>query len=341
VFKKYIVIVIACTSAMVSHSFAQNVTKTGTTAAKFLSIGVGPRAIAMGGAYTAIAQDVSAIYWNPAGISSLEQMQAMFSYTSLYEGIHLSYFGLVIPSGTIGNFGLSVTAINYGQIGVTTESLPDGTGETYTPASYDFGVSFARNVTVDFAVGATVKVVTENIYHSNATGIAFDVGTIFTTPFYGVKFASSISNFGTKMRMSGDDLTVLYNVNTQRAGSNSTVDASIATDQFDLPLKLQIGMSRDFTFFDDQKFTLAVDGVVPNDNNEWVNIGGEFALFDNMIFLRGGYKSLFLQNTQEGLTMGMGVKYKKAGYIDIGIDYSYQQYKYLGNVNSFGILLNF
>jgi hypothetical protein len=64
-------------------------------------------------------------------------------------------------------------------------------------------------------------------------------------------------------------------------------------------------------------------------------------LFDNVVFLRGGYKSLFLKNSQEGLTLGVGFKYQRAGYIDIGIDYSYQQYTYLGNVNSFGVILNF
>ena len=339
--KKHILTMTVALSVMVAPLHAQNVTKAGTTAAKFLSVGVGPRAIAMGGAFSAIANDASAIYWNPAGIASTDQIQALFSYTGLYGGINLDYLGVVMPGGTAGNFAVSVTAINYGSIGVTTESQPDGTGETFSPASYEFGISYARNITQDFAVGATGKIITESIYHSNASGVAFDVGTIFTTPFYGVKFASSITNFGTKMQMSGNDLLIRYNVDPQRAGSNSTVDANIAADQFDLPLRLQIGMSREFIFLDDQKLTVAVDGIVPNDNNEWLNIGGELALFDNMVFLRGGYKTLFLKNAQEGLTFGIGIKYKKAGYIDIGIDYSYQQYKYLGNVNSFGVMLNF
>ncbi|HTX18576.1 MAG TPA: PorV/PorQ family protein [Bacteroidota bacterium] len=320
---------------------AQDVTKTGTTAAKFLSLGVGPRAIAMGGAFTATADDPSTIYWNPAGIAASTQYQAMFTYTNLFAGIGLDYFGFILPSGDVGNFAVSVTAVNYGSIGVTTEDQPDGTGETFTPASYAFGLSYARNITQDFAVGATAKLVTENIYHSNATGVAFDVGTLFTTPFYGVKFASSITNFGTKMQMSGNDLLIRYDVDPTRAGSNNTVDANIATDQFDMPLRLQIGFARDFMFLDDQRFTLAVDGVVPNDNNEWVDVGGELALFDNVVFLRGGYKTLFLKESQEGLTFGVGLKYQKAGYLDVGIDYSYQQFKYLENVNSFGIIINF
>ena len=324
-----------------ASGYAQSITKTGTTAAKFLSLGVGARANAMGGAYTAVANDASSIYWNPAGIAASDEFQALFTYTNLFAGINLDYFGLIIPSGDIGNFAINVTSVNYGQIGVTTEEQPEGTGETFTPASYEFGFSYARNITQDFAVGATAKLVTENIYHSNATGVAFDIGTIFTTPFYVVKFASSITNFGTKMQMSGNDLLIRYNVDPSRAGSDNTVDANVATDQFDLPLRLQIGIAREFIILDGQTLTLAADGVVPNDNNESVNVGGELALFDHVVFLRAGYKSLFLKDTQEGLTLGVGLKYQKPGYIDIGIDYSYQQYTYLGNVNSFGVILNF
>jgi hypothetical protein len=341
VLKKYIWTVAIALSLLSAGSHAQNITKTGTTAAKFLSLGIGPRANAMGGAYTAVGNDPYALYWNPAGIASIDQFEALFTFTNLFAGINLDYFGMIIPSGDAGNFALNVTAVNYGSIGVTTETQPDGTGETFTPASYEFGISYAKNITQDFAVGATAKLVTENIYHSNATGIAFDVGTKFMTPFYGVKFASSITNFGTKMQMSGSDLLIRYDVDAARAGSNNTTDANIATDQFDMPLRLQIGIARDFLFLDNQRFTLAVDGVVPNDNNESVNVGGELALFDNVVFLRGGYKSLFLKNSQEGLTLGVGFKYQRAGYIDIGIDYSYQQYTYLGNVNSFGVILNF
>lgn len=341
VYKKLLLTFILVGILIPNIASAQNITKTGTTAAKFLSIGIGPRALSMGGAFSSISNDVSSIYWNPAGIAYSNQFQTMFSYTGLYAGISLNYFGLIIPGGEAGNFAVSVIAVNYGTMYVTTESQPDGTGETFSPGSYAFGASYGRFITDNFMVGGTVKLITENIYHSNATGVGFDIGTIFKTPFYGVRFASSITNFGTKMQMSGNDLLTRYNVDPQRAGSNNTVDANIATDQFDLPLRLQIGMSRDFTFMENQRFTFAIDGIVPNDNNESVNVGGELGLFNDMVCIRGGYKALFLKDSQEGLTIGLGFKYNRAGFIDAGIDYSYQQFKYLGNVNSFDIILKF
>jgi hypothetical protein len=341
IYKKLLIFIMLIVIILPYNTFAQKVTKTGTTAAKFLSIGIGPRAISMGAAFSSVANDASAIYWNPAGIAYSDQFQGFFSNTALFAGISLNYVGLVLPAGEIGSFAASVTAVNYGTMQVTTENQPDGTGESFSPGSYAFGLSFARFITEDFIVGATAKLVTENIYHSTATGLAIDIGTIFKTPFYGVRFASSVTNFGTKMQMSGSDLLTRINVDPSRKGSNFTSDANVATDQFDLPLKLQIGMSKDFLFMENQRFTLAVDGIVPNDNNESVNMGGELALFDEMFFLRGGYKSLFLKDSQEGLTLGVGFKYKRPGYIDIGIDYSYQKYQYLGSVNSFGIILKF
>jgi Type IX secretion system protein PorV len=320
---------------------AQNVSKTGTTAGKFLSIGVGAKANAMGEAYTSIADDPSAIYWNPAGIARIDSYEALFSYSKLFADMNLSFLGVVIPGGSIGNFGVGVTSINYGSIGVTTENFPDGTGETFTPASYAFDLSYARNITDDFSVGASVKYIRETIYNSDASGVAFDVGTIFNTPFYGIKFSSSISNYGSKMQMGGSDLLIRYNVDPTRAGSNQTVDAYIATDQFDLPLRLQIGISREFQILESQKLTLAADALVPNDNYQSVNLGGELSFFDDMIALRGGYKTLFLKDSQEGLTLGFGLKYKRAGFIDFAFDYAYQKFTYLGNIQTFDIVLKF
>src|SRR4030066_1696025 len=102
-----------------NHSLGGGVKKAGTSAAKFLSIGVGPRANAMGGAFTSLANDASAMYWNPAGIALIDQYQAIFTYTKLFADINLNYFGIVIPADEFGSFGVSVTALNYGEMDVT------------------------------------------------------------------------------------------------------------------------------------------------------------------------------------------------------------------------------
>lgn len=328
-------------AALLQPAIAQQVTKTGTTAAKFLSIGIGPRANAMGGAFSSIANDATAMYWNPAGIANLNEFQTIFTYTKLFADININYIGLVIPAGSFGNIGISVTALNVGDMEVTTEYFPEGTGEKFSSGSYSFALTYGKFITEDFAVGANVKYIRESIYNSSADGIGFDIGTIFKTPFYGIRFASSISNYGTKLQMSGQDLLIRYDPDPQRAGNNQTLDANYGTDQFELPLRLQIGISRDFQLFDQHRLTIAVDATHPNDNNQWVNTGGELSLFNDLISLRGGYKTLFLKDTQEGLTLGAGIKYDGLKFFKIAVDYSYQQLKYLDNMHSFGVSLSF
>lgn len=318
------------------------VTKTGTTAAKFLSVGIGPRANAMGGAFSSVVNDASALYWNPAGTADLKQNEAMFTYTSLFKDldINLNYFAVVIPTEDIGSFGLSVTALDYGEMDLTTEYYPEGTGEKFSASSYAFGLSYAKNITEWFAAGMTVKYITEGIFNSTADGFAFDVGTLFKTPFWGIKFATIISNYGSKMQMTGEDLLIRYDADPNREGNNETVDAYYKTDEFELPLKLQIGISKDLEFFDGQRLTLAIDATNPNDNAESVNIGGELSFLDNLIFLRGGYKALFLEDNQEGLTLGAGLNYV-LGVFAFGFDYSYQEFEFLSYTHSFGVSFKF
>lgn len=339
--KRILLAAILFHAVIFSEGFCQ-VTKTGTTAAKFLSIGIGPRAIAMGGAFTSVANDVSALYWNPAGIANLTNYQAMFSYMSLFKNlnINLNYAAVAIPAGSAGSFGVSVTALDYGVMDVTTELYPEGTGERFSAASYAFGISYARTITEDFTAGISVKYVREVIFNSSADGFAFDVGTIFNTPFYGIRFSSIITNYGSKLQISGEDLLVRHDADPTRKGNNETVDAYYKTDRFELPLKLQIGLSKDFELFENQRFTVAIDATHPNDNAEYINVGGELALFDNILSLRGGYKTLLLDDSQEGLTLGFGLNYA-LGIFSIGFDYAFQQYQYLGDTHSFGMLLTF
>ena len=123
-------------------------------------------------------------------------------------------------------------------------------------------------------------------------------------------------------------------------GNNETVDAYYKTDKFELPLKLQIGISKDLQFLDEQRFTIAVDATHPNDNSAYLNVGGELSFLNNIISLRGGYKSWLLDDSQEGLTLGAGFYYE-LGVFAVGFDYSYQEFKQLDYVHSFGVSLKF
>jgi opacity protein-like surface antigen len=321
---------------MLPELHAQQVTKVGTTAAKFLSIPVGARAIGMGGAFVAVANDASAMYWNPAGISHLYQSEAIFSHANWLADINFNYGGVVMPIEGFGTVGVNFTSMTMAEMEKTTEERPDGTGQFFSVGSIAVGVSYAKALTEWFSIGGNVKYVSEHISNSTAAGFAVDIGTLFTTPFPGVKFGAGISNFGTKMKITGDDLLITKDI-SPNAGNNANVNGNLATDDFDLPLNLRIGFSYEPISNEDQKLVLVVDAQHPNDNSESISLGGEYTVFNNTLALRGGYKALGQRDSEERFTVGAGLKYPVSGNLTIKFDYGYQRFARIENVHKFAV----
>jgi len=326
----------ALVSCFLVSTVPAQVTKVGTTAAKFLSIPVGARALGMGGAFVALANDASAMYWNPGGLAQLTSHEAFFTHADWVADIKFNYGGVVIPIGTLGTAGVNFTALSMDEMERTTEDFPEGTGTTFSAGSYAIGLAYARNLTDWFALGVNFKYITEKIWNSSANGFAVDLGTLFTTPFPGLKFGAGITNFGTKMRMGGDDLLVLKAVSTN-LGSNQTVNANLSTDQFDLPLTLRIGLAYQPIELEDQVLTIAVDALHPNDNSESLSMGVEYTTFDRILSLRAGYKGLGVKDGEEQFTLGGGLNYEVVPGLRARIDYAFERFGRLNNVHKFGI----
>jgi hypothetical protein len=117
-----------------------------------------------------------------------------------------------------------------------------GRGSFSTRACYAFGLSYARNLTNQFAIGINAKYINERYYHSNATGFALDVGALFDTKFNGLMLGMSISNYGTKMQLDGQDMQVQHDIDVSVSGNNPNINARLMTDPYDLPL---FGVSMD------------------------------------------------------------------------------------------------
>ena len=327
----------ACT--LVGSVNAQ-VTKVGTTAAKFLSIPVGARALGMGGAFVAVASDASAMYWNPGGTAKLTQMEALFEHANWLADISFNYGGLVIPLEDLGTVGVNFTSLTMPEMERTTEDYPDGTGTTFTAGSFAIGASYARDLTDWFSIGVNFKYINEYIMNSSATGFAMDLGTLFSTPFAGLKFGAGISNFGTKMQMSGQDLLVVKPI-SNNAGANQSINAALTTDAFDLPLTLRIGFAYQPIDNEDQLLTIAVDALHPNDNSESVSFGAEYTAFHRILTLRGGYKDLGMKDGDEQFTLGGGLRYEISPGIIAKVDYAFERFNRLNNVHKFGIGIMF
>ncbi len=284
-----------------------NVSKTGTAAATFLEIPVGAPAVAMGGAFVSLTNDATSLYWNVAGIALMTQNQVIASHTNWIAETRFDYAALVLPLGGFGTLGFSITSLSMDDMKVRTVEKPEGTGEFFGANDIAVSVSYARQLNERFQIGFSAKYIQQTIWHENANAFAVDIGTLFRTDLIGgLTIGASLSNFGTSMKLAGRDTREFGRINPTILGSNEQVPSNLELESWDLPLLFQIGMSTCPIKSDEYRWTIAVDALHPSDNYESLNVGTELA-FRDILFLRGGYQSLFLQAHEGGLTLGMGL----------------------------------
>ena len=225
---------------------------------------------------------------------------------------------------------------------VRTVEKPDGTGEMFSAGSVAMGLHFARNLSDRFAIGFTAKYISEKIWNMQAQAFALDAGVLFTTHFFnGMRIGASISNFGTDMQLAGRDTRTFHAIDPTKTGSNDLIPENIEMDSWSLPLNFQIGIAADIVKSDENMLTLAVDALHPADNYESMNVGAEYS-FERLLFVRGGYQSLFLIDGEGGLSFGAGVLVNLFGdNVRARFDYAYSDLGRLKAVNVFALSVLF
>ncbi len=311
----------------------------GTTAAAFLEIGAGARPQAMGGAYTSISDDATSMYWNPAGIGSIKGFEVLVSHTNWIFETNYDYIGIVSSVSEMISIGANITSFGVGDQIVRTVGFEEGTGEVYSAQDFAIGLSFAMNLTDRFSFGINTKYINQRIWHSSATGFAIDVGALYKTQLDGLQMGFSISNFGTDMQMAGRDLINAIDSDIINEGVDK-VPVNYETGSFGLPMLFRFGLSYIIEIPSIKSdLLIATDLLKPNNDDESVNIGLEYKVY-NMFALRAGYKSLFIDENTGGLSLGGGIIIATST-INILVDYAYVDLGLLSSVHNFGINLRF
>ena len=316
------------------------ITRVGTTAGQFLKLGAGARAIALGGAFVAESSDLSALYWNPAGMARMPGRHVQLNHTRYLANINYNLGAFSTNLGSFGSIGLGLLLLDSGDMSVRTELEPEGTGEQFKVQNFALQLSYARNLTDLFSIGGTIKYVQERIWHSSASTVAFDVGTLFTTPFRRLKLGASMSNLGPKLRMDGRDILFSEDPSPTTTGTAEIVNAQYRMDNFSLPLIFRVGVALNALDDGTHRVILLTDAAHPNDNEEYINAGAEY-VFRDLIAFRAGWRSLFEPDSEQGLTAGASLSMRIDRSLRVAIDYAYADFGRLTETHWFTFNLSF
>lgn len=323
----------------VIESFAQLVPnlggqRAGISAFQFLKIGVGARGVAMGESFVAVANDASALFWNPAGLVEIQQNQVIASHTEYVVDISHEYFGLVYHLGESDVVGASFSSLHMKDMEITTETQPFGTGRFFSFGDIAVGVSYSRKMTEQFSFGATVRYAEETLDVLKMRSVMIDLGTLYWTGLGSTRFAVTISNFGSDVQPKGSV--------TQFNGASTSTFQS-----FSLPTVFKLGVAMEPIQNEDSRLTTSLQLNHPNDNSEHFRVGFEYS-YQSTLFLRGGVKrtigqKLFGQDetSPEDFSLGAGFSVELAGVSRVNADYAFARFSVLGSVHRFSIAFTY
>jgi hypothetical protein len=280
-------------------------TKAGTTIGTFVAIEPSARIAAMGNAGVAVYDGVQSVFYNPGALGSLDHLALQFTHSFWFAGIRYDYVAAAIPEGDLGNLFFCVTSLNSGDIAVRTVTQPLGTGENYDVADLSLGAGYGRQITDRFEAGLQLNYITEQIWHSKMHVFTASLGAMYRLSDNGFTLGASLLNFGTKGQFEGRDLSIQWDRDPDVHGDNSALPADQYTDEFPVPILFRVGLSYPRPLSDHSKLLLTVDAFHPSDNTEGMNFGWEWT-WKEAFSLRAGYQDLFQQDSEVGLTAGVG-----------------------------------
>ncbi|NIT71857.1 MAG: PorV/PorQ family protein [Phycisphaerae bacterium] len=320
--------------------FVSDVSKKGTTAAAFLEIGVGARALAMGSAFVALADDPTTIYWNVAGLAKSEKHGVSFTHNDWIADTKFDFIVGSFKLGRYGTVGVSFTNFSVGDMEVRTVDEPEGTGQVFGGNDVAFSLAYAMNLTDNFSMGLATKFIQQSIWDMSASAFAVDVGVHYRLPFKGFRLGAVMTNFGSDLKMSGDNTLILHDPDLATTGNNGRIPADLQMESWSLPLNFQVGIAYTAVHTELHKINLAADALHPNNNYESLNLGAEY-VFNEFLALRVGYKSLFLQDSEEAYTWGLGIQKEFLGNVKVILDFAYADFGRLENSKKFSFAIEF
>ncbi|NIV94888.1 PorV/PorQ family protein [candidate division KSB1 bacterium] len=324
--------------------YAGNRDRAGTAAAEELLIPVGGRDMAMGGASIATTTGIDAIFWNPAGLARTPySADAMFFRFDYFAGINVNYVAIAGSFGKLGTAAISFKSLEIGDIPITTEDAPDGTGAVLDPTFFIAGLNYSLLLTERISVGFNLKVINEDLTQARVqgTGFAFSAGVQYKNAvgIRGLDLGIAVKNIGPQFGLDGEGLINRSELEDARRGSGFTrIDARSE----DLPSTIDIGVSYTVNVNELNGVEFAGQFVNNNFRDDEARFGVEYN-YDETFFLRGGFSSAPDAPDDTfifGSTVGAGVNVNLTG-LALRVDYTYMDVDFFDNLNAVSIKVGF
>ena len=287
----------------------------------------------MGESFVAIANDASALFWNPGGLVQFSDNQAIAAHTEYVVDIKHDFFGFVYHVSDQDAVGASFSSLHMKDMEITTEAQPTGTGRFFAFGDVAVGLTYSKKMTDQFSFGATVRYVEETLDVLKMRSVMVDLGTFYWTGLGSTRFAVVISNFGADVAPKG----------TATEYSGATVNSF---QSFSLPTVFKLGIAMDPVSDDDQRLTTSLQLNHPNDNSEHFRVGVEYA-WRSTFFLRAGVKRTIGQpllgsdaTSEESFSLGAGVQVP-IGVSIVNADYAYSDFDRLGSIHRISLLFTY
>lgn len=302
--------------------------RTGITGMQFLKIAPDARSAGLAGNVLPVANDLSSVYWNAAGLTQLDtqKFHFQFGHTNYFAGLGLNYGAAAFKFKHQGALALSIINLSTGEIPVTTEFQPFGTGETYTVNSFSAGLTYAQKLTDQFAFGITGKYAREALAGVVTNNALFDLGLNYDIGKANTRFAVGISNFGFNVQPDGSLQRLTLNNKTQVSSFESV----------SVPAIFRLGFAWDAIKNAQHTLTGIAQLNHPTDNNESFGIGAEYA-WKKTFFARTGYE--FGQDESGLPAFGIGVRTQR-NFGMLKFDYGFNNKDRLGSTHRFTLQIS-
>jgi hypothetical protein len=302
--------------------------KVGAGTGSFLNLPVGARATAMGASFVAIADDPTALYWNPAGITQIEGTGASYTFAPMFAGMTHHFAGATFALSEDWTAGIHGLSYGSDEIEETTMFEQEGTGATYTAQDLSLGLTIAGQLTEQFSFGATGKFINLKLADVSASSIAFDFGTLYRPGILGMRIGFAVDNLAPAVKYTGTGLVRFGGIDPITGNQNP--DAQLESGEATLPLTFRAGIATDiFEGQEDQSLLVNTEFSTAADRSEYIGLGVEYT-WNQLISVRGGYH--FGSDEAFGPSGGIGINYETGSFAG-RIDYAIRPHKNLGLTN--------